>query len=307
MNRSKGINRLYLGMIVIALIAPYFLGLFFTELTLYQSLALSEFIYMAPVLIYIVCARGEIVDEIQVRLLTASEVLMLVLFGILLLPVVTWLNLFSMLFSVNYLSESLSAAGANSFWQNLFYIAILPAVAEEFMFRGVFYHGFRSAGIRKAALVSGLCFGLLHMNINQFIYAFVLGVIFALLTEAVGSVTAPMIPHFIVNCSSVFSMAILDQLTENTQELEQTAEALSRYEILQALGTYTMIALVCGSLALCVFLWLARRSGRWTYLQGALHGEDRKTGKEGRVWTLSLVLAVVIAAAYMVVTEYFIY
>lgn len=64
MNRSKGINRLYLGMILTALAAPYLLGLLFTELTLYQSLALSEFIYMVPVLIYLVCVRGEIVDEI---------------------------------------------------------------------------------------------------------------------------------------------------------------------------------------------------------------------------------------------------
>lgn len=304
MNRSKGINRLYLGMILTALAAPYLLGLLFTELTLYQSLALSEFIYMVPVLIYLVCVRGEIVDEIQVRPLAASEFLMLVLFGLLLLPVVTWLNLFSMLFSANHVAGSLSTAGANSFWQNVFYIAVLPAVAEEFMFRGVFYHGFRSAGIRKAALASGLCFGLLHMNINQFIYAFVLGVIFALLVEAVGSVTASMIPHFIINCSTVFSLAVIDQLAEDTPELVETAQTVSRYEILQALGMYTMIALVCGALALCVFIWLAGRSGRRAHLLAALHGADRKKGKEGRVWTFSLALAVVIAAAYMVAAEY---
>ncbi|MDO5345134.1 MAG: type II CAAX endopeptidase family protein [Lachnospiraceae bacterium] len=304
MNRAKGMNRLYLGMILTALAAPYLLGIFFTELTLYQSLALSEFIYLVPVLIYILSTRGQILNQLQVRLLPVSAVLMLILFGILLLPVVTWLNLFSMLFSANHVAGNLSGVGDNSFWQNLFYIAILPAAAEEFMFRGIYFHGIRPAGILKGALVSGLCFGLLHMNINQFIYAFVLGVVFALLVEAAGSVTASMIPHFIVNCSTVLALAVSGQMADE-EELSQAAEIISRQDILRSLTAYTVIAVVCGALAVCVFVWLVRHCGRTEHMKQVLLREDRKAGRGGRVWTPALVLAVVLAAAYMVAVEYF--
>lgn len=303
MNRAKGVNRLYLGMILIALAAPYIFGIFFTELTLYQSLALSEFIYLAPVLIYILSTQGQILDELPVKLLPVSAVLMLILFGILLLPIVTWLNLFSMLFSTNHVAGSLAGIGSRSFWQNLFYIAILPAAAEEFMFRGILFHGVRPAGVLKGALVSGLCFGLLHMNINQFIYAFVLGILFALLVEAAGSVTASMIPHFIVNCSTVFSLEVSSRMAET--EISAAADAISRQELIQVLAVYTIIALVCGALAVSVFRWLARHCGRSEHMRRVLRREDRKSGREGRVWTPALVLAVGLAAVYMVAAEYF--
>ena len=39
--------------------------------------------------------------------------------------------------------------------RNMMYIAMVPALAEEFLFRGIFYHSYRPSGIWKAALVSG--------------------------------------------------------------------------------------------------------------------------------------------------------
>lgn len=274
MNRSKGVNRLFLCMVLFIITAPYGLAFFFKELTLYQSLALSQLLFFVPVLVYLVCIRGRILEEMQVKLLSAPVVLLLVLFGILILPVTTWLNLFSLLFSTNQVAAGLEGAGSYSFWRNLLYIAIVPAVSEEFMFRGIFFHGYRKAGILKAALVSGLCFGLLHLNLNQFVYAFVLGVIFALVVEATGSVTASMIPHFVVNCSSVFSMMMLEVL-EQSGAAELTEEvSVTSQQVIAVLGVYTVIALVSGGLAAGVFVWITRLSGRTEHMHGVLHRAD---------------------------------
>ena len=54
----------------------------------------------------------------------------------------------------------------------------------------------------KAALMSGLIFGLMHLNFNQFSYGFVLGVIFAAVVEASGSIYASMAIHFLINFQS---------------------------------------------------------------------------------------------------------
>ena len=50
-----------------------------------------------------------------------------------------------------------------------------------------------------AALMSGLLFGCFHLNINQALYAFVMGIVFAYMVEATGSLWSSVIAHFAVN------------------------------------------------------------------------------------------------------------
>ena len=92
MNRSKGVNRLFLAMILLSVISPIVLQDFFLMLDLYQSLAVSQLIFLLPVLIYLALGKGEMLGELQIRWLGVSEVLMVLLLGVLLLPVVTWIN-----------------------------------------------------------------------------------------------------------------------------------------------------------------------------------------------------------------------
>ena len=89
MNRSKGVNRLFLAMILLSVISPIVLQDFFLMLDLYQSLAVSQLIFLLPVLIYLALGKGEMLGELQIRWLGVSEVLMVLLLGVLLLPVIT--------------------------------------------------------------------------------------------------------------------------------------------------------------------------------------------------------------------------
>ena len=60
----------------------------------------------------------------------------------------------------------------------MFFVGILAPVCEEVVFRGAIFGGMKKEGnIFKAVMVSGLLFGLLHMNINQASYAFVIGIL----------------------------------------------------------------------------------------------------------------------------------
>lgn len=274
MNQTKGVNRLFLAMAAISIASPYLLGSFFNGLTIYQSLAVSQFIFFAPVLIYLLCTRGRVLEDLQVRMLTVPQLLRVLLLAVLLLPVMTWLNLVSMLFVENYVSATFSEAGQASLGLNVMYIALIPAVSEEFMFRGVFYHGYRKAGILKGALVSGLCFGLIHLNLNQFCYAFVLGVIFAVLVEITGSIYSSMIVHFCVNFSSVWSLSLQNELSEAAggSAAATVSDAVLRSSILSILGMYTVIALIFGTLAILVMRSLARSCGRSEHMRAVFAG-----------------------------------
>ena len=85
----------------------------------------------------------------------------------------------------------------------LLVMAVLPAVSEEFLFRGILYNTYRKTSPILGVFLSALFFALLHGNFNQIPYALFLGIVLALMMEATGSIAIPMFMHFLMNGSSV--------------------------------------------------------------------------------------------------------
>ena len=140
--------------------------------------------------------------------LKLSVIAMVILYAVLMIPVTSWLNLLSMLFVRNAFESSQSELTQNAFWVNMIVMAVIPPICEEFTFRGLYYNGYRQRGVWCAILGSALAFGLMHMNFNQFCYAFVLGIAFGILLEATGSIFATMTAHFVINGWSTALMAV---------------------------------------------------------------------------------------------------
>jgi membrane protease YdiL (CAAX protease family) len=229
------------------------------------------------VLLYAAVTRGACLDDIPFRPLRLRTVLQIILFAVLLIPVMTWINMFSLLFSENYVSQELQSASNETFWKNMVFVAVIPAILEEYAVRGVLFHGYRKAGILKGAIVSGLLFGLMHLNFNQFCYAAVLGIIFALLVEATGSIFSSMIAHFIINLNSVILVAVSSDVTSDLQA--ESEAVISRSELIQAWTVYTVIAVLFGVLAYGVFVWIMKSSGRTEHMYEVL--KDRKKSEPG--------------------------
>ena len=73
-------------------------------------------------------------------------------------------------------------------------IALLPAIFEELLFRGVIFNSFNKKwGPFIAAIVSALIFGIYHMNWIQGINAFILGLSFAYIYYKSDSLFVPII------------------------------------------------------------------------------------------------------------------
>ena len=100
--------------------------------------------------------------------------------------------------------------------------AALPAVCEEFVYRGILCHEYEDKGVFRAVIVSSLFFGLLHFNlVNLPVYLFC-GAILALVTYATRSVWGAVIAHFLYNLFGVFGqpyMATLYRLTKDSRLL----------------------------------------------------------------------------------------
>lgn len=97
--------------------------------------------------------------------------------------------------------------------------AVLPAILEELLFRGVVMGLLRPAGDRVAILVSALLFSLAHGTLTQIPFAFVLGLVFGFLYVRTGSLLVPMALHFLNNGMAVTFECLVPVLGEDTVTL----------------------------------------------------------------------------------------
>ena len=100
--------------------------------------------------------------------------------------------------------------------------AALPAVCEEFIYRGILCREYEDRGVFRAIIVSSLFFGLLHFNLANLPVYFFCGAILALVMYATRSVWGAVITHFLYNLFGVFGqpyMATLYRLTKDSRLL----------------------------------------------------------------------------------------
>ena len=78
-------------------------------------------------------------------------------------------------------------------------IAVIPAIMEEFIFRGIFLREIKEFSSLSQVLICGALFALYHQNPAQTIYQFICGAAFALVAIKSGSMLPTMLSHFINN------------------------------------------------------------------------------------------------------------
>lgn len=198
-------NVLFTSTVLVYIILVYVVRLIPAKaLTLNMLLVLPEVILLIPSLVYIIVLRPSTVDDVRISPVSLGTFFKTVLLTFLIMPLVSFINAISSFFVGNSVNNTLDLiVGKNPLWLNLIIVALLPAVVEEFIFRGLIFNGYKRRNPFKAVILSAVLFGLVHMNINQFSYAFVIGVIFALLAYATGSLIPSITAHFLINGTSV--------------------------------------------------------------------------------------------------------
>lgn len=103
----------------------------------------------------------------------------------------------------------------NGWWLvlNIALLALLPAIAEELVFRGIIFNGLRTKfGEWTAVLFSALLFTLMHGNLDQLVYPFLLGLVLAWIVLRTNSLISSMIVHFLNN-SIVLALGYIEKTT----------------------------------------------------------------------------------------------
>lgn len=95
-------------------------------------------------------------------------------------------------------SEMLPSGGPELLMQFLA-LCVMPAIAEELLFRGAFQGLMRPCGSAAAIFAPALLFGVLHLDLAQGLTAFACGVVLGWLAERSGSILPGMLLHLVNN------------------------------------------------------------------------------------------------------------
>ena len=323
---TKKINRLMLGTFLFHIAVVVVLAVMAGKIQMgvILGLSLGEIILLIPALVYLlfyklgktnqvsseqtvyyeavgaeICVdkRESLKERLHYNKVKPSTLAYVLFFAWLSMPLTTLINAISMLFVDNTIMAMTDVILTVPFFLMLFLMAVVPATVEEFVFRGIAYGGYRKSGTKfMAVILSALMFGLMHMNLNQALYAFVIGILLALLFEATNSIWTTMLFHFIYNAQSCCLMFLIEAIMPGYYQ-DAANTAVGWEELLMMISMYLIIAAVTTPLAFCMLYKIAKNEGRTTELLECL--PKKQQGKEKLV-TVSFILAVITAVAYIV-------
>lgn len=174
------------------------------------GLLLSQLLFMAaPPLAYVVLKGHDLRRTFQLRLPRGGQVaagLILLVGATQLAWFLAWLQSLVMPMPEEFLesmAEFLTADSAPRFFWLLLMVAVVPAVAEEILFRGILLSGFRTRMPALAAVIlTGLIFGLVHIAPEtgfRIAPTAFLGMVLAWVVVVSGSLPLASFLHFLNN------------------------------------------------------------------------------------------------------------
>lgn len=301
MIRYQGVNRVYLCTVLAILAAAFIpLGKIFPSYA--ALLIVSQLITVLPSLFFMITTKQNYVQAVGLKKVSWSNIALLVFFAFCMSNVMTFISALSQVFAKNLITNTLTnTAEENPFFLSLICVAIIPAIFEESVYRGIFYQEYRKVNPLAAIFLSALLFGLLHGNLNQFSYAFVMGVVFALVIEATDSILSTMIIHFIINGSSIVLLYAMKSLIPNYEKLLVEATDKIDFTVGSVFRMYGPSALAFGVAGYFIFMRIAKNCGRWEHIKQLF----RVKGKVPfwRLFTIPLIIAIIILLALIIGSE----
>lgn len=289
---------------------------------------LGEVTFLAPLIIFWIIKKFNPFKALRFGKINVADVILAYLAAYCLLPMIFLLNYITSFFAQNYVDDMMMEVFDYPFILQIFLMALMPAMVEEFIFRGFYYGSYRRCSVIKGAMMAGLLFGIAHLNINQFAYAFVIGCIFCILYEVTGNILVSMITHFAINAHTVIMMYFTEGLDVDSaqQELEMIEDASVSSIGMEVIiiGVLISFAVVGMGLFLLILNKLAKRHGKNSFVDALTNHENKESvvefvdeeadfyendGIQGtnktkeKIWDFGMIMFVVVIFMYMILME----
>lgn len=239
----KGIfkSNLFMTMILIfSFLIPAFATREIVALIGYNNyIIFAEYIlFLLPIIIYMIVTKESPKKVFSINKISFVDIIFSILIAFLAHPVAAFFSQLTGLFFDNPVDQAFEILQSMPFSTMLFMMAITPAICEEAVTRGIFLYGYKKANIWVACIANGVAFSMLHMDFQQSLYTFVLGVIFAFMVRATNSIWSSVLCHFTFNSISVCAQQILKLLPKQQVESAVESAANSGNQIISLIFTF---------------------------------------------------------------------
>ena len=297
-------NTYFLIIILLQLFLP--VGLIFRWFNITDSklmLLISHVItFILPAIIYLIITKQSIKDALKLNKLYFKDALLIILLAFVCQPIMTFFSLISQFFFENEIGNFVTEIVASPYIILLLLIAVLPAITEEITIRGVVLSGYEDKNIYLAASITGLLFGIMHLDPQQFLYAAVLGFVLALVVRITNSIFASALIHFLINGTSITLQKLLSLIQDNALVMEQASEVSIRNlaiseKIFMAIF-YGLIALAFGVAAYFIIRKLAELNIR----RGIISRDElsiKYSKSNERVFNIQFIAIIIVYLLYM--------
>lgn len=291
-------NLYFLIIILLEIIMPFFIGPIYKVLGITDirvSLVVTHcLLFIVPAITYILVTKSGFKKTLRLNKLYLKDALFLILIGILCQPLMMFFSIIASFFFNNDIGVFMNEIMETPYLILLGIVALLPSITEEVTIRGVVLTGYDGKNKYVTAAITGLFFGIFHLDPQQFLYATVIGFILAIVVRNTNTIFAGSLVHFVINGTSI----TLQKLLSNGPEVADVSlKALPL--ILKAIFVvfYGGLALGFGAL---IFL-IIRKLEEWNIKRGVITKEMGSTSNE-RILNWPLVAIIIVYIAYMGIT-----
>ena len=304
MKKVSRANTYFLIIILLQLFLPVHLIFRWFNITDSKTMLLISHVitFIFPAIIYLIITKQFAKDVLKLNKLYFKDALLIILLAFVCQPIMTFFSLISQFFFENEIGNFVTGIVDSPYIILLLLIAVLPAITEEITIRGVVLSGYEDKNIYLAASITGLLFGIMHLDPQQFLYAAVLGFVLALVVRITNSIFASALIHFLINGTSITLQKLLSFIPESTSVMEQATEVSLRSlavseKIFMAIF-YGLIALAFGIAAYFIIRKLAELNIR----RGIISQDElsiKYNRSNERVFNIQFIAIIIIYLLYM--------
>ena len=303
-NKMKHIFKVslyFLIVLVLSIVGPMFVTPVLYKIGLVPPLVLMVIhiiFFIVPAIIYIIVTKSNYKKVFSFKKPKGKDVFFSILIAALALPIMTFFSYTSSFFYTNDVALVLDQMRAYPLWLMILVVGVTPAITEEITIRGIALSGFEFKSKNVAAIMTGIMFGILHLNAHQFLYATAMGIILAYVVRATGSIFLSMLIHFLINSWNLIQQRIVSQGI-TTEDLVHSMDSIKNIPMELKIGVffyYLIFAIVAAFLISYLIRKMEKRNFDITLDE--LDVATRVSYKEERVINAPFIISVIVFIVY---------
>ncbi|MDM0689448.1 type II CAAX endopeptidase family protein [Clostridium perfringens] len=303
-NKMKPIFKVslyFLIVLVLSIVGPMFVTPVLYKIGLVPPLVLMVIhiiFFIVPAIIYIIVTKSNYKKVFSFKKPKGKDVFFSILIAALALPIMTFFSYTSSFFYTNDVALVLDQMRAYPLWLMILVVGVTPAITEEITIRGIALSGFEFKSKNVAAIMTGIMFGILHLNAHQFLYATAMGIILAYVVRATGSIFLSMLIHFLINSWNLIQQRIVSQGI-TTEDLVHSMDSIKNIPMELKIGVffyYLIFAIVAAFLISYLIRKMEKRNFDITLDE--LDVATRVSYKEERVINAPFIISVIVFIVY---------